>query len=390
MFKNAQNFILPSLPTIIMKNQLIYFISIFLLFIGCQVNTTSYDLTIKLSGNEEITKMFLIKEIGADIDSIESVNGVFKFNELLEEPQLCAVYSDKYPNERKLFILDYGKIKIYGDPSKLSGSIISFETPINNELRNQFQKQLLEYENKNLAPIMPDLRKAQRANDLIKINTLMIILDSLALDQRVKIYDFVESNSNHQGMAEVIFEELIPRIYLKPKEFLKVYNLYSESIKSSFYGEKLKDYLDGLNTNPLKIGEQVTEFTMNNVEDDIISIKDYYGKYVLIDFWASWCAPCRAKNPNLKRAYDKYKTKGFEIVGISMDTDKEAWKRAIEKDELNWINLSDLKGWESELAQRYKIKSVPSNMLLDKTGRVIAVEIRGNELHNKLEQIFEK
>ncbi len=373
-----------------MKNRLIYLLSILLLIVSCQEKKPSYELIIQLNENEKISKMYLIKEIGAIVDSTKSENGVFKFTGLLGEPQLCGIYSDKYPNERKIFILDNGKTKIYAEPSKLSKSIISFETPINNELRNQFQKQFLKYENENLAPIMPDLRKAQRANDQLKINAYMIISDSLALDQRIKIYDFVESNSIHQGMAEVIYEELIPRIYLKPEEFLKVYNLYSESIKNSFYGKKLKDFIDGLNTTPLRIGEQVTEFTLNNVNGNPVSIKDYYGKYVLIDFWASWCAPCRAENPNLKRAYDKYKTKGFEIVGISLDTDKKAWKRAIEKDELNWINLSDFKGWENELALKYKIKSVPSNMLLDKTGRIIAVEIRGNELQNKLEQIFEK
>lgn len=373
-----------------MKNKIIYFASILILFASCKKKLTHYELTIQTTGSENINKMFLIKEIGAIVDSTESDNGVFKFSGELKEPQLCAIYSDKYPNKRQIFILDYGKTKVQGEPISLSESEVSFEYGNNNNLRGQFQKQFIEYEDKNLALIIPELRKAQREDDKEQIDFYMAKLDSLALDMRQKIYEFVESNSDCYGMAEVISEELIIRSYLKPEEFLKVYNLYSERIKLSFYGKKLKEYINERNTPPIKIGDQIIDFKMEDVHGNEVSISEFKEKYVLIDFWASWCSPCRADNPNLIKAYKKYNSEGFEIIGISLDTNKEAWLKAIKKDKLSWTNLSDLKGWKNSLATHYKIKGVPTNMLLDKKGKIIELDLHGTKLLDKLNEIFKK
>ena len=373
-----------------MKHQLIYLTSFLILFISCQQKKSHYELTVEMIGNEQISKMYLYKDIERAIDSVESKNGIFKFSGILEEPQLCLILSKEFPKEKKVFILDYGETGIRTEPSKLSDSEISFEFAANNNLRKQFQKLWSEYEDKNLAPIIPDLRKAQRENDNKQIDFYMAKLDSLALDMRKKIYEFVESNSDCHGMAEVISEELIIRSYLKPEEFLNVYNLYSDRIKQSFYGKKLKEYIDETNTPPINIGDKIIDFKMKDVHGNEVSISEFKEKYVLIDFWASWCGPCRADNPNLVKAYATYNSKGFEIIGISLDTDKNAWLKAIEKDNLSWTNLSDLKGWKNSLAAHYKIKGVPTNMLLDKNGNIIEIDLHGTKLLDKLNEIFKK
>lgn len=373
-----------------MKKQLTYFTLFIILITSCQNNSTNYELTIQTTADENINNVYMLKEIGEVIDTSELNNGVFRFSGELGEPQLCAVYTDKYPNKMKIFILDYGNTNIKGELSTLSDSEISFEFERNNDLREHFQKLFAEYENDNLVKILPNYRKAQRDNNLDKKTFYKNKLDSLALDMRERIYEFVETNNDNHGMAEVISEELIPRSYLKPDEFQKVYSLYSERIKQSFYGNRLKVFIDELMSPTLKVGEQIIDFTMRDAHGNEVSIGDFKEEYVLIDFWASWCGPCRNENPNLVKAYETYNSKGFEIIGISLDTDKDAWLKAIEKDNLTWANLSDLKGWGNDLALHYNIKGVPTNMLLDGNGKIIELNLRGKQLLDKLSELLNK
>lgn len=135
-------------------------------------------------------------------------------------------------------------------------------------------------------------------------------------------------------------------------------------------------------------GAVAPDFTQKTPEGEEMSLSDLKGKVVLIDFWASWCGPCRKENPHVLKVYNKYKDKGFEILGVSLDRSKMPWLKAIEKDGLTWHHVSDLKGWQNEVAKNYSVRSIPHTVLLDENQRIIARNLRGASLEQKLQQIF--
>lgn len=136
------------------------------------------------------------------------------------------------------------------------------------------------------------------------------------------------------------------------------------------------------------VGGEAPDFTMDDEEGNPMKLSDFRGQVVLIDFWASWCGPCRKENPNVVKMYEKYKEKGFEILSVSLDKDKSRWLNAIEKDNLTWSHVSDLKGWKNEVAQLYGVRSIPETVLLDSEGKIIARKLRGPMLEAKLAEIF--
>lgn len=140
------------------------------------------------------------------------------------------------------------------------------------------------------------------------------------------------------------------------------------------------------NLSPLEVGAVAPEITLKTPSGKELKLSSLRGKMVLIDFWASWCRPCRAENPKVKVVYDKYKSKGFEIYGVSLDNSKGRWLGAIEQDGLSWKHVSDLKGWKSIAAQKYKITSIPNTYLIDREGKIIAKGLRAYQLDKFLEK----
>jgi peroxiredoxin len=142
--------------------------------------------------------------------------------------------------------------------------------------------------------------------------------------------------------------------------------------------------------NVVAVGQAAPEISLNNPDGKAVSLSSLRGKYVLIDFWASWCGPCRQENPNVVRMYNKFKGKNFEIFGVSLDKSKEKWVEAIQKDELSWVHVSDLQYWQSAGAQAYGVQSIPATFLIDPAGKVIAKNLRGKALEDKLTEILSK
>jgi peroxiredoxin len=137
------------------------------------------------------------------------------------------------------------------------------------------------------------------------------------------------------------------------------------------------------------VGAKAPDITLNTPEGEPLSLSSLKGKYVLIDFWASWCRPCRRENPNVVKVYNQYKDKGFEILGVSLDKNASSWNNAIAADGLTWKHVSDLKGWQSSAASLYSVSSIPQTILLDKDGKIIAKNLRGAELEKKLASILQ-
>jgi peroxiredoxin len=208
-------------------------------------------------------------------------------------------------------------------------------------------------------------------------------MQSLNDQTALAVTSFIKKYPESSVGPFIIYDRYIG--YPNPEMAQKTFDLLGTKAKESYYGKKINNYQ--LIAAKTAIGSY-PDFSIADTAGKILKLSDLRGKYVLVDFWASWCAPCRKENPNVVTAYQKYHDKGFEIVGVSLDTKKDAWLKAINKDGLTWYHVSDLDGWESAIVKEFGITVVPTNFLLDKNGKVVAKNLREDALHEKLEEIF--
>lgn len=175
---------------------------------------------------------------------------------------------------------------------------------------------------------------------------------------------------------------------IENKELIKIFNLFPKNLQNSKYGKKVNELINL--KKDLKIGDKIIDISLKDPKNKSINTSDLKGKIILYEFWASWCGPCRASIPELKETYEKYKDKGFEIYAISLDKDYDKWIKAIEKEGLLWLNVSDLSGYDSSVVKTFGISGIPANFLVDENGIIQAKDLRGEILDKKVLELINK
>ena len=230
-----------------------------------------------------------------------------------------------------------------------------------------------------------ELSKKNTAEADARIKEIMTEADDIQLKAMKSTWDYIMAHKN----------DVTPVALIQNVMYELTYDQLAEIINPdvAYFNHPLmarpKKLMEGLKKR--SAGTMFTDLTMNDTEGKERKLSEWVGKgnYVLVDFWASWCGPCRAEMPNVVAAYEKYHAKGFDVVGVSFDQKEDAWKKAIEQIGMKWHNISDLKGWQCAASEAYGISSIPSNILVDGEGKIVASDLRGEALQKKLAEIYE-
>jgi len=339
-------------------------------------------------------KAYLIYAVNDNrvLDSTLLVNGSFQFTGTITDPTRAAlIVSHDGTTLRKLahsdgmqIYLDKGTIKL-NSPDSISKAPVTGSAINDDNQRLQAMLKPVSAKsaalNKEYMDACPEKRKSKGFMDDIEKKDSLIGIDRNAI-----LLSYIKSNPQTLISLDALKEYAGATPDVNSIEPL--YNSLSANVKESYSGKLYSTYL--FNLKRIAIGSTAPEFTEMDTAGKAVSLSSFRGKYVLVDFWASWCGPCRAENPNLVKDYAKYHPKGFQVLGVSLDqpNGKDKWISAIHADGLSWTQVSDLKYWNNEVAVLYGIRSIPQNFLIDPNGKIVARDLRGDDLTHKLEEIF--
>jgi len=298
---------------------------------------------------------------GAPEASTKLVNGKFNFTGKLANPEFKLISVGGQQPYITLFIGN-SNVTVTAQSGQLENAVVKGSK--SHDEFAEFTRSIKPYE--------------QLFNNQGKAEPAMITSATTALDKFIKAYpkSFITPLAiyrHHQLNMDIEYME-------------KAYDALAPDVKVSAIGNYIAQQISDNKRNP--IGKPLADFSQADTAGVPVKLSSLRGKYVLVDFWASWCGPCRQENPNLVNMYNKYKDKNFTVLGVSLDKSKEPWLKAIQMDGLTWTHVSDLQGWQNVVAQQFQIYSIPQSFLLDPQGNVIAKNLRGPALEHKLNILF--
>jgi len=355
--------------------------ALMVLFSACkQTGGDSYTITGDVKGlKDNALYLSFQQNDSAKVDTIHVKDGKFEFTgKAPATPVFGQVVTQDGTHGFPVF-LEPGGIQVTGNAD--SAQYIVSGTPNNNALKEMMdaQKPMMQ----KMKAFQQEYMSARMANDTAKVAALESEYDGLQKEMDGVMKTFVSSHPKAL-ISAMLLQQLSTSLATAESE--KLFNGLDTSVQHGEFGKMIADKLAA--DKKTDIGQPAPDFTENDVNGNPVSLASFKGKYVLVDFWASWCGPCRQENPNVVKAYNQYKNKNFTILGVSLDEDSSKWKEAITQDKLAWNHVSDLKGWKNAAAQEYGVQAIPANFLLGPDGKIIGKNLRGEDLDKKLAEVL--